>query len=180
MKSAFATRVSVLLALLPLVACASGKKHMQLYDGERHLDLLPGGYDVAVYYEEVWTLDINNEEVVRSKSRLVSLELEAGHSYCFGHRRSIDFDDARILARDLEVTVVDLSGGQPVQLAVESRPAVVSTLVVVSPIPPLEGDAAAAAEAAGGESDAGATPAVTGVPAAKGSQALSALELLKF
>jgi len=48
--------------------------------GERRLDLLPGGYDVVVYYDAVWQLSSSDDEVVRSESQRLSLELEAGHT----------------------------------------------------------------------------------------------------
>ena len=111
--------------------------------GDRRLDLLPGSYDVAVYYDAIWRVDDSNEEAVRSEPQLVNLQLEAGHTYRVEHESVFDLEDARSLARDMKVTVVDLSSGQPVQVPVESRPAKVSTPVVVNPIPPLEGDAAA-------------------------------------
>ncbi|MCP4908513.1 MAG: DUF2057 domain-containing protein [bacterium] len=102
--------------------------------GERRLDLLPGGYDVVVHYDAIWSINTSEDEGVRSESRRVSLELEAGHSYRVEHRRLIDIEDARSLARDLEVSIVDLSGGQPVRLPARSRPTVVKKPVVVSPI----------------------------------------------
>jgi hypothetical protein len=89
----------------------------------------------------------------------------------------------------MRVTFVDLSSGQPVQLAVESRPAVVSTPLVVTPILSLEVDAIAAPAAGGAGSvgaspsrgsDVGAAPVATGAPAVDASEAISAVELLKF
>jgi uncharacterized protein YccT (UPF0319 family) len=157
--------------------------------GERRLDLLPGGYDVVLYYDEVWQLGSNNEEVVRSELQLVSLELEAGHTYRLEHRPPIDLEDARLLVRGMRVPFVDLSSGQPVQLAVESRPAVVSTPLVVTPILSLEVDAIAAPAAGGAGSvgaspsrgsDVGAAPVATGAPAVDASEAISAVELPKF
>jgi uncharacterized protein YccT (UPF0319 family) len=140
--------------------------------GDRRQDLLPGGYDVVVDYDEVWALDSSNDEVIRSEPQLVSFELEAGHTYRLEHGPPIDLDDARLLARDMRVSIVDLGSGQSVQLAAESRHTVVNTLVV-SPILPLEGDASAAAAADG-------TEIATEEPAGEASLALSALELPKF
>lgn len=200
MKSVFATRTCVLLVLLPLAACASGRKHIRLYagperaseeiaelrileslevrsingedvpriprvsrSGERRLDLLPGRYDIVAYYDDVWQLNSSEQEAVRSEPQLLSLELEAGHTYRLEHRSPIDLDDARLLARDMKLSIVDLSSGQPIALAAESRPSLANTAVVVNPIPPREEDATA-----------------TGAPEAESSRGLSALELLKF
>ena len=131
--------------------------------GERRLDLLPGGYDVVVYYDEVWPINSNEDEVVRSEPQLVSFELKAGQTIRLEHRRLIDLEDARLFAHDMKVTLVDLSHDQPIQLAVGSRPAVVSTPVVVRPIMSTESNA---------------TPVIEPVPGV--SPALSSLELLKF
>jgi len=109
--------------------------------GDRRLDLLPGGYDVAVRYDEVWPINASEDEVVRSEPQLLSFELEAGQTIRLEHRRPIDLDDARRLAHDMKLTLVDLSRDEPTQLAVASRPAVVNTPLVVSPILPMENDA---------------------------------------
>lgn len=113
--------------------------------GERRFDLLPGDYEVVVHYDVVWPLNASDDEVVRSESWRLRVELEAGHTYRVEHRPAIDLDDARLLIRDLKLIVVDLSSGRPVQIAVESRPAEVSTPLVVSPVPTMEGNVAAAA-----------------------------------
>lgn len=102
--------------------------------GERRFDLLPGRYDAVVYYDVVWPLNSSDDEVVRSESLRVSLELEAGHTYRVEHRLPVDIEDARQLVRDLKLIVVDLSGSQPVRVAAQSRPAVVSTPLVVNPV----------------------------------------------
>ena len=120
--------------------------------GERHLDLLPGGYEVVVYYDEVWEINSSDDEVVRSAPQLVRFELQAGQIVRLEHRRPIDLDDARLLARDMEVAVVDLSRDLPIQLAVVSQPAVVSTPLVVRPMVPTESDASSAIVQAEGAS----------------------------
>jgi len=197
-KNLSANQVMSFLAVLLLVACASDKQHMRLYagperpseeiaqllvpeslevrsingedipriprvirTGERRLDLRAGSYEMVVYYDAVWPLGSSGDEAVRSEPQRVSVELKAGHTYRFGHQPAIDLEDARRLARDLRLTIVDLDGGQPVQLTVEPSPEEVTAQVAVIPIAPLE-DAAAAA------------------PAVEGSEALPALELLKF
>jgi len=109
----------------------------------------------------------------------------------------------------LKVTVVDLTSGRPVQIAVESRPAVMSTPLVVSPLSAVKGDvhtasatgaaeiaaapagstggisvsprgAEAAAEVEAGGPDARTIPIAKGAPAADVPQAPSAAALLKF
>ncbi len=102
--------------------------------GERRFDLLPGGYDVVLYYDVVWPLNANEDEVVHSESWRLRLELEAGHSYRVEHRLLLDLDDARRWVRDLKLVVVDLSSGEPVQIAATSERAELSTPLVVNPV----------------------------------------------
>ena len=45
--------------------------------GERRFDLLPGDYEVVVHYDVVWPLNASDDEVVRSESWRLRLELEA-------------------------------------------------------------------------------------------------------
>jgi hypothetical protein len=146
--------------------------------GERRLDLLPGGYDVVAHYDAVWQLNASEDEVVRSESQRLDLELEAGHIYRIEHRPLVDLEDARLLARDLKLTVVDLSSGRPVPVTVESRPAVVSTPLVVNPVLAVKGDvgtAAAANQAESAAASAGGTDGISVSP--RGTEAMAAVEV---
>ncbi len=101
--------------------------------GERRLDLLPGHYEVAARYDTIWPVNANEDIVVGSEPRLVNLDLEVGHRYRLDHIHPIDLVDAQRLARNLKLTVVDLSGGKPIDLAVESRPAAPPPALVINP-----------------------------------------------
>ncbi len=233
-RSELAAGVSVLLALL-LTACASGTKHMRLYDGverpneeiakllipeslevdsingeeiprtplvlrsgARSFDLLPGSYDVVIFYDAVWPINSSDDEIVRSEPRLTGLDLEAGHTYRLEHREPIHLDDALLLASDLQVTLVDLSSGEVAHPVTELRPTAVRAPVAVNPVPAARRETATASASDADEIPASSRTSVSAPAAASGgknggndvepasvtaanvSEGLSALELLKF
>ena len=104
--------------------------------GERGFDLLPGGYEVVLYYDEILAKSAAEDEVVQSELQLARLEIEAGQVVRLETRQVVDLDDARRLASDLRVTLVDVGSGKPIRQVIEVQPAVVSKPVVVRPILP--------------------------------------------
>ncbi|MFT4045910.1 MAG: DUF2057 family protein [Solimonas sp.] len=68
--------------------------------GDKRLEVLPGRYEVLVFYREVWQAS-GESDVLRSKSpALFVIDAQAGHQYRIDYAHPGTYDDAKKLVQD--------------------------------------------------------------------------------
>lgn len=81
---------------------------------DRRLQLLPGQYQLLVYYNNLWQSEGDSHETIRSRPIRFDLDLVAGHHYQMDFTRTRDLRVARGFATDFPVWLTDLASGQRV------------------------------------------------------------------
>lgn len=81
---------------------------------DRRLQLLPGQYQLLVYYNNLWQGEGDSHETIRSRPIRFDLDLVAGHHYQMDFTRTRDLRVARGFATDFPVWLTDLASGQRV------------------------------------------------------------------
>lgn len=82
---------------------------------DRELELLPGRYQLLVYYNNLWQAEGDSHETIRSRPMIFDLELAAGHSYQMDFTRTRDIKIARQFATHFPVWLTDLINGARVE-----------------------------------------------------------------
>lgn len=67
--------------------------------GDKTLEVMPGRYELLVYYREIWELG-NQHDVLRSNPARFVVDAAAGQDYRLGYERPGTYDEARRLAAD--------------------------------------------------------------------------------
>lgn len=83
--------------------------------GDKRLELVPGHYDLLVYYREFW--EQNDAGALRSDPARFSLDALAGHRYRIDYEHPHDAGQARLLAADFHGWIADEAGGARVPSA---------------------------------------------------------------
>src|SRR3546814_12286316 len=78
--------------------------------GDKRLELLPGRYQMLVFYRESWDSG-SDQDVLRSDPALFTIDAQAAHQYRIDYERPSRYDDARKLSRDFQAWWVDRASG---------------------------------------------------------------------
>ncbi|HEY9547098.1 MAG TPA: DUF2057 family protein [Solimonas sp.] len=78
--------------------------------GDKRLELLPGRYQMLVFYRESWDSG-SDQDVLRSDPALFTIDAQAAHQYRIDYERPSRYDDARKLSRDFKAWWVDQASG---------------------------------------------------------------------
>ncbi|NKF22558.1 DUF2057 family protein [Solimonas marina] len=83
--------------------------------GDKRLELLPGHYDLLVFYREFWERD--DAGALRSDPARFSVDAVAGHTYRIDYPHPANYQDARTLAKDFHGWIEDQASGQRTESA---------------------------------------------------------------
>lgn len=111
--------------------------------GYKDLKLLPGRYEIIAYYKELWDLDADNHEVMKSDPAKFIVEGQAGQFFRLDYDRPRDPEQARQLEADFSGWVENINSGEKIP----SRPS--GLMLNRGILAPLTGSEM---QAAGGES----------------------------
>lgn len=104
-------RVPVELQVLSL----NGKKvegaHTLLGTKDQQLQLLPGHYQLLVFYNNIWQTSADEHETVKSDPVKLDLTLAAGHHYQVDFERAKTARDAEAFRQHFHIWAIDLSSG---------------------------------------------------------------------
>src|SRR3546814_20992709 len=76
--------------------------------GDKRLELLPGRYQMLVFYRESWDSG-SDQDVLRSDPALFTIDAQAAHQYRIDSERPSRYAAARQLRRDFNAWWVDQS-----------------------------------------------------------------------
>ncbi len=153
----------------------------RIISGDRTLHLVPGSYEIIVFYKDIWTpLGATTHEVLRSKPVVYDIDGRAGESFQLAYEKPETYEAARELASDFSGWSLNSASGKRTATRPSnvSRPGLFSGIAgdgveQVSHVTPA--GAAAAVEPA-----ADAKPVVTTpVPTNKATNDSAYLDMLK-
>lgn len=105
-------RVPVELEVLSL----NGKKvegvRTLLGTSDRQLQLLPGHYQLLVFYKNIWQTSADEHETVESDPVALDLSLAAGHTYQVDFDRARNTQEAEAFRKHFSAWATDLSSGE--------------------------------------------------------------------
>lgn len=84
-----------------------------LSKGEKTLEVVPGRYEILVYYREVWDRG-DNHDVLRSDPALFVIDAAANQRYRIDYTNPGNASEARALAKDFHGWVEDMGTGERV------------------------------------------------------------------
>lgn len=82
--------------------------------GYKDLKLLPGRYEIIAYYKELWDLDADNHEVMKSDPAKFIVEGQAGQFFRLDYDRPSNPEQARQLEADFSGWVENLNSGEKI------------------------------------------------------------------
>lgn len=82
--------------------------------GDKDLKLLPGRYEIIAYYKELWDLDANNHEVLKSDPTKFIVNGKAGQLYRVDYDRPQNADQARTLEANFKGWVEEVNSGEKI------------------------------------------------------------------
>ena len=157
--------------------------------GDSAFRVLPGEREIAVKYNQLFQIDADNHEVVRSKIIVLRFMAEPGHTYRATHASFRNVEQARAAMKNFGISVVDEAGINRVTSASQVQKNWAGEAVTTTRAD-LVGATAAAPATAAVASPAAPVVAVPGAlpvpvpvqasPAADTPAAIRSLDLLRF
>lgn len=82
--------------------------------GDRQLQLLPGRYQLLVFYENIWETSGDSHTTIQSKPVTLTMTLETGHTYQVSFNEAQSIEQARAFEEQFQARLTDLASGQQV------------------------------------------------------------------
>ena len=123
------------LRLIPLVLCAlflsacARSPVVQLYDGPakevdgvntffdtdfKELKLAPGRYEILAYYKELWQLDADNHDIVKTNPANFIVDGKAGEKWQLDYDKPANVEEARALEDSFTGQAINTATGEKV------------------------------------------------------------------
>lgn len=80
----------------------------------KELKFTPGRYEILAYYKELWQLDADNHEIVKSNPANFIVDGKAGETWQLDYEKPADVDEARALEDTFSGWVLNTSSGESV------------------------------------------------------------------
>lgn len=80
--------------------------------GYKDLHLEPGKYHILAFYKDLWDIDADTHDVIKSDPALFPLQAEAGHHYRLGFDEPQSIEQARELEKQFSGHILDVTTGE--------------------------------------------------------------------
>lgn len=80
----------------------------------KELKFTPGRYEILAYYKELWQLDADNHEIVKSNPANFVIDGKAGEKWQLGYEKPQDVEDARALQDSFNGWALNTASGEKV------------------------------------------------------------------
>lgn len=104
-------KIPVEIEILTLNGKKISASHTLLGTGDQQLQLLPGSYDLLVYYKNIWKTGADSHKTVRSQPVTFHLKLAAGHSYQMAFHKPTNTQKSENFIQQFSPWVVDEKTG---------------------------------------------------------------------
>lgn len=139
--------------------------------GSRDFHLKPGSYTLAAYYKELWQINADDHETVKSDPARYAFEGKAGDVFELSFDRPQSLEDARALAKDFRGYLVNTASGERVNGEPSGLISSGGFMRLVTNVTAVEQKKVSAVEPQAAASSSGAAAAAAG--------GISSLDLLK-
>ncbi|EKF75523.1 hypothetical protein A11A3_04164 [Alcanivorax hongdengensis A-11-3] len=82
--------------------------------GHKDLKLAPGRYEILAYYKELFQLDADNHEIIKTNPANFIVDGKAGETYQLGFKKPQDVDEARAMEDNFSGWTENLATGDKV------------------------------------------------------------------
>lgn len=73
--------------------------------GDRRFNLMPGRHQIELRYSQLWEMESEDHDLVKSKVQTINVNIAAGAEYRLNHEKATNLAESRKVAEDLKVWI---------------------------------------------------------------------------